>query len=48
MIVDGIAGKNYAQFSTPTVGNYLIGFAIKVAGGYNWVIQTGAGAVTTN
>ena len=48
MIVDGISGKNYAQFLTPTIGNYLIGFAIKTVTGYAWVISTGAGAVTTN
>lgn len=48
MIVDGVAAKDYAQFTTPTIGNYLSAFTVKVAAGYNWIITTGAGTVTTN
>jgi hypothetical protein len=31
MIVDGVVNKNYAQFSTPTIGDYLTCHAAKVA-----------------
>jgi hypothetical protein len=47
--LDGVSGKNYAEFATPAVGNFLACFTQQTgASTFIWICKTGNGTSSTN